>query len=60
MFQQHLLFPSVEHPQVGSLFVSAPLIIALAQPTPALTVMAEKEQFLAQAPHSMQASLSWI
>jgi hypothetical protein len=36
----------------------APLIMALAQPTPACTVMASAGQFKAQAPHSMQASLS--
>jgi hypothetical protein len=31
---------------------------AAAQPTPALTVMAPGAQFIAQAPHSMHASLS--
>jgi len=35
-------------------------MIAAAQPTPALTFIAFAGQFIAQAPHSMQESLSTI
>jgi len=48
------------HPHVGSLPVSRPVMIAAAQPTPALTESAPKSQFLAQAPHSMHRLLSVI
>jgi hypothetical protein len=48
------------HPQVGSPPRIAPLMTAAAQPTPAFTVSAPAAQFLAQAPHSMQASKSAI
>jgi hypothetical protein len=34
------------------------LMIAAAQPTPELTLIAPKSQFFAQAPHSMHRSLS--
>jgi hypothetical protein len=37
-----------------------PVMIAEAQPTPELTVIALKSQFLAQAPHSMHRSRSVI
>jgi len=47
-------------PQVGSLPVIQPYIIADAQPTPALTVIAFAGQFFAQAPHSIHKSLSVI
>jgi hypothetical protein len=58
-YQQH---PPEEspHPQEGSLPVSRPVMIAEAQPTPAFTEMAPESQFFAQAPHSMQRSLSVI
>jgi hypothetical protein len=46
--------PDSEHPQVGSEFLSIPLIIPAAQPTPDLTVIACNWQFNAQAPHSIQ------
>jgi hypothetical protein len=35
-----------------------PPMMAVAQPTPARTVMAPEAQFFAQAPHSMQAPRS--
>jgi hypothetical protein len=36
------------------------LIIAAAQPTPEFTLIAPNSQFMTQAPHSMQRSLSVI
>jgi hypothetical protein len=54
---QQQVDPSVEHPHVGSEFLSIPLIIPAAQPTPELTVIACTGQFNAQAPHSMHESL---
>jgi hypothetical protein len=51
--QQQLDFES-EQPQAGSVFLSIPLIIPAAQPTPELTVIASTGQFNAHAPHSMQ------
>jgi hypothetical protein len=47
-----------EHPQLGSVPVSQPRMIADAQPTPGLSVIAPEEQFSAQAPHSMHAPKS--
>jgi hypothetical protein len=38
----------------------APIIMAVAQPTPDCTLIAFTGQFKAQAPHSMHASLSTI
>lgn len=55
--QQHFFAVSQQH---ASVFPSAALITAVAQPTPALTVTAATGQFRAQAPHSMQLSLSTI
>jgi hypothetical protein len=49
-----------EQPQVGSPPVSIPFMIAVAHPTPSCTRSAPGSQFLAQAPHSMQRSLSTI
>jgi len=49
-----------EQSQLGSVPVSAPMMIAAAHPTPDSTAMASAGQFLAQAPHSMQASRSTI
>jgi len=51
MYQQHLL-------RTQKIFCSLihSLIIPFAQPTPASTKRAVEGQFLAQAPHSMQAS----
>lgn len=49
---------SSSHPQFGSVPVMAPLRIAATQPTPACTEIASLAQFLAHAPHSMQASRS--
>jgi hypothetical protein len=46
--------------QVGGPPVTMLLMMAAAQPTPALTVIAPNSQFMAQAPHSMQRSLSVI
>jgi hypothetical protein len=57
--QQQLLLLS-EQPQDGSEFVSIPLIIPAAQPTPDLTDMAAGLQLRAQAPHSMQSLISMI
>jgi hypothetical protein len=51
--QQQFDFES-EHPHVGSEFLSNPLIIPAAQPTPELTDMASTGQFNAHAPHSIQ------
>ena len=59
-YPQHAVLPSSEHPQVGSLPVTQLIIIAAAQPVPALTSIADAGQFIAQAPHSMQKSLSQI
>ena len=47
-----------EQPQVGSPPVNIPFMIAVAHPTPSCTLSAPGSQFLAQAPHSMQRSLS--
>jgi hypothetical protein len=52
--------PESEHPQVGSLPVSRPVMIAAAQPTPGFTLNAEKGQFNAHAPHSIQALITTI
>jgi hypothetical protein len=52
--------PESEQPQVGSLPVSKPFMIAAAQPTPGFTLNAEKGQFSAHAPHSIQAFMSTI
>jgi hypothetical protein len=50
---------SWEHPpQVGSAPATKPLNTAAAHPTPARTRIAPGSQFLAQAPHSMQAPRS--
>lgn len=49
---------SSEQPHDGSVPRSAPIIIAMAQPVPDVTVTASLGQFLAHAPHSMQASRS--
>jgi hypothetical protein len=49
-----------EQPQVGSLPVSQPVMIAAAQPTPGFTLSAEKGQFNAHAPHSIQEFMSTI
>ena len=57
--QQHFCF-SFEQSQEGSVFVRIPLIIAAAQPTPDLTVIAPNLQLRAQAPHSIQSSISMI
>jgi len=46
------------HPQVGPLPASRPASTPPAQPTPARTRIASRSQFLAQAPHSMQAPRS--
>lgn len=46
--------------QDGSVPRSAPLMTAVAQPTPDWTKMASVGQFMAQAPHSIQASRSTI
>jgi len=53
--QQH---STSEQPQDGSLPVNQLIMIAAAQPTPAFTSIAFDGQFKAQAPHSMQESLS--
>ncbi len=45
-----------EQSHVGSEFLSNPLIMPDAQPTPALTEMASPGQLSAQAPHSIQRS----
>jgi len=42
--------------QAGSVPLNAPIMIAVAQPTPATTKRASSGQFMAQAPHSIQAS----
>jgi len=55
-FQQHS--SPLEQPQLGSFPVSQPAITAAAHPTPASTVMTFTGQFFAQAPHSIQLSLS--
>ena len=49
-----------EHSHVGSVPKMALVINALAQPIPDSTEMAPPRQFLAQAPHSIQASWSTI
>ena len=49
---------SPEQSQVGSVRLTAPMIIAVAQPTPDLTSIASAAQLSAQAPHSIHASLS--
>ncbi len=49
-----------EQPQEGTVPLSLLLMIAAAQPTPLFTEIAPKEQFTAQAPHSMHASRSTI
>jgi hypothetical protein len=49
-----------EHSHIGSVPKIALLISALAHPVPASTEIAPARQFLAQAPHSMQASRSTI
>jgi hypothetical protein len=57
------VFAAGEPPQLPehSLFLPmAPIIMAVAQPTPDCTLIAFTGQFKAQAPHSMQASLSII
>lgn len=43
--------------QAASRFPTLPLITALAQPTPELTEMASKGQFMAHAPHSIHRSM---
>ena len=48
------------HPQVGSVPAKIPARTPAAQPTPARTVIAPISQFLAQAPHSIQAPRSAI
>jgi hypothetical protein len=56
-------FAAGEPPQLPehSLFLPmAPIIMAVAQPTPDCTLIAFTGQFKAQAPHSMHASLSTI
>jgi hypothetical protein len=50
--------PVPAQPQVGSVPLSAPVMMADAHPTPLLTRMAAKAQLPAQAPHSMHRSLS--
>jgi len=42
--------------QAGSVPFNAPMMIVVAQPTPASTKRASSGQFMAQAPHSIQAS----
>jgi hypothetical protein len=57
------VFAAGEPPQLPehSLFLPmAPIIMAVAQPTPDCTLIAFTGQFKAQAPHSMHASLSTI
>ena len=57
------VFAAGEPPQLPehSLFLPiAPIIIAVAQPTPDCTLIAFTGQFNAQAPHSMHDSLSII
>ena len=49
--------PELEQSQVGSVPRNSPLIMPAAQPTPDFTVIAAVEQFIAQAPHSIQKSL---
>ncbi len=44
----------------GSVLRNAPIIIPAAQPTPDSTEIASAGQFIAHAPHSMQASRSLI
>jgi hypothetical protein len=46
--------------QALSVLPKAELMTAATQPTPAVTVMASVGQFLAQAPHSIQASRNSI
>jgi len=53
---QGLSSGSRKQQQEESLTPNAAFITAAAQPTPALTVTAASGQFLAHAPHSMQAS----
>jgi hypothetical protein len=52
------LSPQQSH--VGSVPRTAPVMIADAHPTPESTDSAPGAQFMAQAPHSMQASRSMI
>jgi hypothetical protein len=58
--QQHPLFEGPLQSQEGSPPVIILLIRAAAHPTPAFTLIAPNSQFLTQAPHSMQRSLSVI
>jgi len=53
------LLPSLQ-PHVGSSPVNQLVIIATAQPVPALTPIASAGQFIAHAPHSIQESMSSI
>ncbi len=55
VYSQHA--PFVQS-QVGSVPVRKPMMTPAAQPTPDSTVIASAGQFVWQAPHSMQASLS--
>jgi hypothetical protein len=48
----------LSQPQDGGPPVTMLLMSAVAQPTPEFTEMAPNSQFMAQAPHSMQRSLS--
>ena len=48
----------LEQSQFGLEPANAPLMMATAQPTPESTEIASSGQFLAHAPHSMQASRS--
>jgi hypothetical protein len=54
---QQLLAPSLQS-QDGGPPVIMLLIMAAAHPTPEFTLIAPNSQFFAQAPHSMQRSLS--
>ncbi len=47
-----------QHPQLGSLPVSHPLMIAAAHPTPGVSAIALNAQLRAHAPHSMHAPRS--
>jgi hypothetical protein len=56
-YQQHSLLP-VEQSHEGSVPLKIPFRIPAAHPTPDLTLTAPNRQLLAQAPHSMQSSIS--
>ena len=55
-----ILINDQQHPITASLPLIHVLKIYEAQPTPGVTLMASAGQFVAHAPHSMQASLSII